>query len=307
MISQHIQRFLEENEPVDAADLPDDHAGMPKWRKRFEEQMVAVCRPAPDITTSVAEIGGVSGVWFEPPRARPDAPLLYLHGGGLITSSPRAHAGMIGEVARAAGRRTFAPDYRLAPEHPFPAQRDDVLNAYRGLLESGFDGHRIAVFGDSAGGGLALVLAMVARDLDLPAPLGVATLSAWTDLAHTSESCRTVADAVCTLAMLKKMAQWAAGRADLTDSRLSPLYGDFANLPPLLILAGELEALRDDSVRVANRARDAGVDVTLRLFPGLPHIWPWFVPEAPESVDAYRAVAGFFTDLESRHQDCNSA
>ncbi|HJT96220.1 MAG TPA: alpha/beta hydrolase [Mycobacterium sp.] len=299
MISQEIADFVATNTPLEAGHLPA-LSDFPLWRIEFDQQMTALNPLAADIGFRRGEVGGVPGAWFEPPEGRRDVVLLYLHGGGLITSSPTGHSGMIGEVARATGRLTWAPNYRLAPEHPFPAQRDDVIACYRGLLEQGYSAEQIVVVGDSAGGGLAVGLAMAIRDGGLPQPLGVVGLSSWTDLAHTGESIRTVADSVCTVDVLKLMASYVAGNADLCDPRLSPLYGDFTGLPPMLLMAGELESLRDDTVRAGRLAERAGVEVNVAILPGLPHIWPWFVPSAPESAQAYRTIASYIFTLEAR-------
>lgn len=299
MISQEIADFIANNTPLEAAHLPEP-ADFAPWRIEFDQQMSAVNPLASDIGFRMGEVGGVPGAWFEPPECRPDVVLLYVHGGGLITSSPTGHSGMIGEIARATGRLTWAPHYRLAPEHPFPAQREDVIACYRGLLDQGYSADQIVVVGDSAGGGLAVVLAMAIRDGGLPQPLGVVGLSSWTDLAHTGDSLRTVADPVCTVDVLKLMASYVAGDADLRDPRLSPLYGDFTGLPPMLLMAGEFESLRDDTVRVGQLAQRAGVEVNVAIMAGLPHIWPWFVPSAPESAQAYRTIASYIFTLEAR-------
>jgi acetyl esterase/lipase len=290
MTSEAIEKFIEQATPLEVAGIPDLES-FPAWRVEFDKVLGAGCPLASDIASRKGSLGGVRGMWFEPPEQLDHAVVLYLHGGGYMTSSPTGHAGMIGEVARATKRPTFAVDYRLAPENKFPAQRDDAIAAYRALLDKGFGGDQIVVVGDSAGGGLALVLAMAVRDLGLPRPLGVVMVSPWTDLSNSGESNTAIADPVFASDVLVKMAEFVAGDTDLRNPELSPLYGDFKGLPPLLFMAGEVEALRDDTVRAGRRAEEAGLDVTTLVLPGLVHVWPWFVPGAPESAQAHATIA----------------
>lgn len=297
-------------------------------------------------------LGGVPGEWAEG-RDPARVALLYLHGGGFVACSPRTHRPLTGWFARH-GFRVFAPDYRLAPEHPFPAAAEDAVAAWRGLVErEGMNGEgsrgdpplaaiqvgrssrsapgavpseavaaqavprgrwakaagssprphvRVAVAGDSAGGTLALAMMLALRDAGSPPPCAAALFSPATDLAGTGDSLRDNArrDAMFRPEGLRRLAAAYLGGADPRTPLASPLYGDLAGLPPLLLHAGEREMLRDDSVRLAERARAAGVEVELRVWPVVPHAWQFahaFVPEARRSLEVaaaflHRAASG---------------
>jgi acetyl esterase/lipase len=239
-------------------------------------------------------VGGVAGEW-----ARPDAAaghtLLYLHGGGYIACSPKTYRSLTGAYAKL-GFAVFTPDYRLAPEHPFPAAVEDAEAAWHGLVALGHAPETLTISGDSAGGGLAMALLLSLRDKGQALPAAAALFSPWTDLAATGAS---VAANVARESMLwgPNLAAGATlylGSADPTTPLASPLYGDIAGLPPLLIHVGNREILLDDSLRLAERARAAGVRVELRVWPVLPHVWQLlpFVPEAGESM---RLAAAFLT------------
>lgn len=214
-----------------------------------------------------------------------DAPtLVYLHGGGFLIGSPRAFRYVSRRFARA-GFNVFTPAYRLAPDHVYPAALDDVLRAYRALLAA--RPGPIVLAGDSAGGGLALSLMLRARDEGLPLPKAAALFSPWTDLAATGASLREneERDPLFTRRLILLGARAMLGRASGKDPLASPLYADLAGLPPLLVHASADEALRDDSTRLVTRARDAGVEAELELWPDVPHGWQLmgWIPEADES------------------------
>ncbi len=230
------------------------------------------------------------------PGASPDAPVvLYLHGGGFIACSPETHRSLVGSLVRRVRGRAFVPRYRLAPEHPFPAALDDAIAAYRYLLEGeGVAPAQLIVAGDSAGGGLALSLVLAVRDAGWPLPSAVVTFSPWTDLATTGPSLDENSERCAMFAgeTIRRAARFYVGEADPRSPRLSPLYGDYAGFPPLLMHAGSDEVLRDDTVRLAERAAAAGVPVELALWPRVPHVWQFFaavLPEARASLDAARA------------------
>ncbi|WP_336487838.1 alpha/beta hydrolase [Methylobacterium nigriterrae] len=238
------------------------------------------------------EPGSVGGIPCERVRrgAGEDRPrLFYLHGGGFIACSPRTHRPLTGYFAQR-GFDVFVPDYRLAPEHPFPAALDDALAAWRAVSAGG----PAVIAGDSAGGNLALALMLRARDAGLPLPRAAALFSPATDMLGSGQSYRTNAgrDAMFDPEGLRRLAPLYLAGADPAGPLVSPLYADLAGLPPLLVHVGERELLRDDSSRLAEAARAAGVSVDLTVFPVVPHVWQFahgFLPEARRSLDAAAA------------------
>ncbi len=222
-----------------------------------------------------------------------DAPvLLYLHGGGFIACSPETHRPLVSSLVRRIRGRAFVPRYRLAPEFPFPAALDDAKAAYRYLLDvERIAPAKIVIAGDSAGGGLALSLALAIRDAQWPTPAGIVAFSPWTDLAATGGSLDENSERCAMFAgdTIRRAARFYVGDGDPTSPLMSPLYGDFRGLPPMLVHASEDEVLRDDAIRVAETARRAGVEVELQLWPHVPHVWQFFagvLPEARASLDA---------------------
>lgn len=224
--------------------------------------------------------------------AAAEAPaLLYLHGGGFIACSPETHRSLVGSLVMRLGARAWVPRYRLAPEHPYPAALEDALGAYRHLLDVvGVNPARLVVAGDSAGGGLTLSLMLALRDRGWPLPAAVVTYCPWTDMAATGASLDENSERCAMFAgdTIRRAAPLYVGGRDPRDPLISPLYGDFRGLPPLLVHASTDEVLRDDAVRVAERAREHGVAVELQLWRGVPHVWQFFaavMPEARESLE----------------------
>jgi phosphinothricin tripeptide acetyl hydrolase len=233
--------------------------------------------------------------WLSPPGARADAVLLYLHGGGYVIGSPRSHRHLAAALARAAGTRALLLDYRLAPEHPFPAALDDAVAAYGWLLAGGVAPARIVTAGDSAGGGLTVATLLALRDRRLPRPAGGVCISPWVDLTNSAASYRSKAgvDPIVTLEAIAQLAQAYLGRTDAKLPLVSPLYADLRGLPPLLIHVGSDEVLLDDALGLAARAREAGVDVTVREWPAMIHVWHWFQPMLDEADQAIAEIGGF--------------
>ena len=211
------------------------------------------------------------GIGSGDPSLRPA--LLWAHGGGFVIGSPSTHAGFAGYVAQAAGADVYLPDYRLAPEHPFPAATDDVFSAYRQMLERGHDPKRVAIGGDSAGGALAILTALELTDMDLPTPAAMVLVSPVTDLGLSGGTIHSKrhADPLLRREWLADSYRKWAGPIPLTDGRVSPLYANLEGLPPTLIQVGEEEILLDDSLRFADRAWASGVEVELQRFPRLWH------------------------------------
>lgn len=251
--------------------------------------------PSPGAVFAPGELGGVPGEWAGSARrgASRDAErprLLYLHGGGFVGCSPLTHRPVTGAFARA-GICVFAPDYRLAPEHPFPAAIEDAVAAWTALSESG----PAAVAGDSAGGNLALALIVEARRLGLPMPAAAALFSPACDVLGRGASFRANArrDALFHPKFLEGLVPLYLGDGDPHDPRVSPVEADFSGFPPLLLHAAEREMLRDDAVQVAERARAAGVHVALSLWPVVPHAWQLAESVLPEGRRSLFEAAAF--------------
>lgn len=218
-------------------------------------------------------IGGIPGLELYPDAT--EGTLLYIHGGGYVIGSARTGASLADGLAGRAGLRAISIDYRLAPEAPHPAAVEDGLAAYRGLLDAGVEPDRLVLAGDSAGGGLTMATLLAARSAGLPQPAAVVLFSPWTDLTLSGATIETKLDAD---PLFDRAAlEWFAGRylggADPTDPLVSPAFADLAGLPPLLIQVGSREVLLDDSIRLAARAAEAEVEVTLEVGAELPHVF----------------------------------
>jgi epsilon-lactone hydrolase len=234
------------------------------------------------------------GEWLTPDTPS-DMTILYLHGGGYYFCSPATHRGIVFPFATRSGARTFSLEYRLAPEHPFPAALDDTLAAYRRLLADGVSPARLVIAGDSAGGGLALATLLALRDAGDPLPAGAVMFSPWTDLAATGASITTNEgrDPMFHGRAFAPAGKLYAGVSDVRHPYVSPLYGRFDRLPPLFFQVGDTEVLFDDSTRAAEKARAAGVSVELQIWPKMPHVFQMFAPFMPEANRALEEAAAF--------------
>jgi acetyl esterase/lipase len=271
------------------------HDSVKRWRRGLASAERFVPGPPAHTRTLAVDAGGMRADQIAGPASRDDRHVLYLHGGGFVSGSPALYRHLTWRIAAAARARVLALDYRLAPEHPFPAALDDALAAYRWLLAEGADPRRIAVMGDSAGGGLAFSLLLRLRDQGAPLPAAAVALSAWTDLALTGASLRlnAAADPMLNAEDLPKLAACYLASADPRDPYASPLYGDATGLPPTLIQAGSDEILHDDSTRMADRLRAAGCEVELEIWPRMPHAWHLFAPVLPEARRAIERIGAF--------------
>jgi len=269
-------------------------------RQRFE--LAGQFFPPPDGTRERdVVVGGVTAVEFLPSEYDDSRVLFYLHGGAYCIGSPRSHRGLISHLALRSGARAIAPDYRLGPEHAFPAAIDDALAAYRGVIASGVDPARLVVGGDSAGGGLALALLVALRDAGDPLPACAVLLSPWTDLelSGASMTTRAALDPMLNAAAAPEAVSRYLQGANARDPLASPLYADPRGLPPMLIQVGDHEILLDDSVRFAERARAVGVDVTLDIWPEMIHVWQFFAGNVPEADEAIGKLAAFISEHTS--------
>lgn len=240
-------------------------------------------------------LGGVPTEWINHPASGARGFVLYLHGGGYVTCSPRTHRSLTSRLARMARVCVAVPDYRLAPEHPHPAAVDDALAAYEGLLAQDIPPHNIIAGGDSAGGGLTLALALRIKAKGLPQPAGLMLLSPWTDLTLSGTSMRdpTVREWVLSPAFIAKAAQDYMAGQDLLTPTGSPLFADLTGLPPLFIQVGTDEVLLDDSTRLAQRASAQQVPTTLQIWPKMWHVWQMYGGQIPEADRAIQAMADF--------------
>jgi len=263
-------------------------------RGPFDDVMERV--PAPtDVTFEADTVGGISGFWAKPARSRKDAAIIHAHGGWFNFGTAHAYRNLVGQIASRAGADAFIPDYRLAPEHLFPAAIMDVEACYRGLVDKGIK--KIAVVGDSAGGNLALVLLSIAGAQAHKggiAPVGAVAISPVTDLALTGESyeTRAEADPYFTKSQAAGLIASYLGHADPKDPLASPLYRDLSGLPPVRVHVGDDEVLLDDSRRYVERAVQAGVDAELDVWMGMPHGFVTGIGQfdaARESLDAIGA------------------
>ena len=267
-------------------------------RKPYDALLEGVS-PRKDVTFEPGTVGDVPGLWVHPASSRPDEALLHLHGGWFHAGTAKAYRHLVGHIATRAGTRAFVPDYRLAPEHPFPAAVDDVLATYRGMDDSGI--RRIAVTGDSAGGNLALVLASCVAAKAVPAKaslVGAAAVSPVTDLTLSGATYETRADAdpYFTKHQVTDLVHSYLGNADANDPLASPLQGRLSGLPPIRIHVGDDEVLLDDSRRYVERAVAGGVDARLDVWTGMPHGFVAIIGPIRASAQALDAVGLFLTD-----------
>jgi monoterpene epsilon-lactone hydrolase len=273
-------------------------------RARYERGAARLFRPPGDAnfvadTVRRAEDGSLIEVLWAS-RGRPDRHrvILFLHGGVFLAGSTRTHRHLAACLAGAAGVRAALPEYRLAPEHPFPAALDDALCVYRHLLDSGYEAQHIALAGDSAGGGLAFSLLLKLVEQNLPGPACIVAFSPWVDMTMSRGSLRRYVrrGTMLPVRRFREVVSHYLQGAMTTNPLASPVYGVFEDPPPALITASKSEILRDDAVAMADRLREAGGDVALELWRDMPTAWPLFaglIPEADITITrAGRFIAG---------------
>ena len=259
-------------------------------------EALASIAPLPDdVTFEPVDAGGLPAEWVTAPGARRENVILYLHGGGYVMGSIKTHRELAARLSRAAAARVLLIEYRLAPEHPHPAAVDDATAAYRWLLGIGVAPSRMVIGGDSAGGGLTVATLVALRDAGQPLPAAGVCLSPWVDLEGVGESMATKAavDPMVQRDPLRKMAAMYLAGQDPRTPLAAPLYADLSGLPPLLIQVGTAETLLDDSIRLAERARKAGVAVSLETWEDMIHVWQAFASLLPEGQQAIERIAAF--------------
>jgi acetyl esterase/lipase len=241
-----------------------------------------------DVTVEKTRIAGVRGEWISAPNARKDRVLFYLHGGAYCLGSCDSHRGLASRLARACESRALVIEYRLAPEHPFPAALEDSTAVYRELIRSGVRPENMVIGGDSAGGGLTMATLLTLRDEGDPLPASAVLLSPWTDLEGTGESMKTRADVEPWLDPEKshQVAKLYLRDLDPRHPLVSPIYADLRGLPPMLVHVGNDECLLDDSVRLVERAKEAGVETEFKIWDEMWHVFHGFpIPEARQAIE----------------------
>ena len=266
------------------------HLDIETWRKDMRATEKFVPRPPARSQTTKVNAGRLTFHRVTTEASRVERHVLYLHGGAYVSGAPAYYRHFTWRIADAAKASVWALEYRLAPEHPFPAALEDAVAGYHWLLDNTPDPRRLFVMGDSAGGGLALCLLLKLRDDGRPLPAAAVAMSPWTDLALTglSLTSNAAADPMLNADDLPELARYYLAGADPRTPYASPLYGDPAGLPPVLIQVGSDEILKDDAVRMAEKLRQHNPHTRLEIWPRMPHVWQLFVPVLPE---AHRAIA----------------
>ncbi|MBL6690877.1 MAG: alpha/beta hydrolase [Pseudomonadales bacterium] len=263
----------------------------------IREQMSQPLGKTPEkVAVEPVDAGGVVAEWVSWPGCSPSATIIYFHGGGYVFGSPAGHRDIAWRLSKEGGVRVLMVDYRLAPEHPFPAAVEDATAVYRWLLEQGTDPAEIVVSGDSAGGGLAVSLMVNIRNLGLPQPKAAVLLSPWADMTATSDSMtrNANADAVLSPEAIRRFAELYIGHdRDPKAPLASPVFADLSGMPPVLILVGDTEVLLSDSEQLAAKLREAGGEVTLNVWPGMQHVFPILARILPEAKQAVRDISAF--------------
>jgi monoterpene epsilon-lactone hydrolase len=249
-------------------------------RRRAFDGFATIFPPAADVTIEPLLLGGVTAEQSRTPGDDAAAAILYVHGGGYAFGSLDSHRHVVTEVGRAAGVPVYALHYRLAPEHPFPAPVEDTVAAYRGLLAQGIAPGRIALVGDSAGGGLVVAALVAFREAGLPQPACGWTISPWIDLEALGDSMtgNAASDPSVQREPILDLARLYLAGADPRSPLAAPLHADLKGIAPLLIQVGSIETLLDDAIRLAGRAAAAGVPIRLDVWPEMPHVWHLFHP-----------------------------
>lgn len=279
--------------PRTGMSIPERRATMDAWDKAYPV--------ADDVTVASAKVAEVPVEWITAPNASEDAVLLFLHGGGYVIGSPDSHRHLVANLSEETGLQGLLVDYRLAPEDPFPAAVEDAISVYAALLTHGFEAEEIVVAGDSAGGGLVIAMMLAIRDANLPLPAAGICLSPWNDLTGTAKSLETNAsvDPTVTKESLDFFAGEYLGEEDAQNPYASPLFGDFTGLPPLLIQVGSVEVLLDDAVMLAERAKEAGVSVTLEVWDEMIHVWHRYYPVLQEAREANARIGEYVRGIVS--------
>lgn len=294
MASQELQMVID---MLRATLRLDAERSFEEMRADMAAATTAMPLPA-DVEFQPVTAGGVPAEWTRVPGAARDRAVLYLHGGGYCIGSIATHRQLVAGLSQAAGAQVLSLDYRLAPEHPHPAAVEDATAAYRWLVREGLRPQRLAIAGDSAGGGLTLAALLALRDAGDPLPAAGVCLSPWTDMTASGESMTSKAavDPMVQRPALLQMAAAYVGTGDPRGPLVSPLFARLEGLPPLLLQVGTAETLLDDSTRLAERARAAGVEVTLEAWDEMIHVFQAFAFLLPEARQAIERIGSFLSE-----------
>jgi monoterpene epsilon-lactone hydrolase len=249
----------------------------------------------PNVEVKQTTVGNIAAEWLRPVGTTDNRAVLYLHGGAYTMGSCTTHRALASRIAIASQTPALLPEFRLAPEYPFPAALEDGVAIYRWLIEQGISPQKMVVAGDSSGGGLAIALTVLLRDKDVPLPAAITCLSPWADLELTGESLTTRAqvDPMCSLEESQYHAVHYIGKHDARAPLVSPIYADLHGLPPILIQVGDREILLSDAIRLTERARKDGVDAELEVWDGMWHVWHLFARYVPEGQRAIDKIGAF--------------
>lgn len=270
------------------------NSGIEERRQKLDKAASRLKMPKNSIVESF-QIDGMYAEWLSLPDIHNDYVILYLHGGGYEYCSVHTHRTLAAGIGKAAGVKVLIPEYRLAPEHPFPAAIEDAVRVYHWLLEQGYQSSNIIFAGDSAGGGLCLAAALVLRDQNKPLPAAIVCLSPWVDLTSGGESYakNKEVDPYLNVEGVRKVASEYAGRESLDHPLISPVFADLTGLPPIFIQVGSHEILQSDAELLADKARKAGVPVSIKLWKGMWHVWQMSGELLPESRRAIQEIGEF--------------
>lgn len=285
--------------------LMDNHTAF-----RAEKERIFSRVPCPkSVKVKYFDIDGLESARFIPKKSKyAHKIVLYLHGGGYTSGSIKSHAGLIGKIATETGIPHLAINYRLAPEHTYPAALDDALTAYLWLLEKEhFNSQDIIIMGDSAGGGLALATLLKIKAMGMSKPLAAVVLSPWTDLTVSGDSALSnpEKDPILDVAKAREWGQWYAGDSSLEHPFISPVFGDLSNLPPILIQVGTDEILLSDAVRFATFAAMQDSEVTLTIEEDMSHVWHFFWQYIPEAKTAIKNIAQYLDKQITQKEQIN--
>jgi len=297
MSSEDIKKIRE----LIAAQPPRDKLSIDE-RRKFMDSWNELHPVPDDISVAAARIADIPVEWISAPNSRDDGVLLYLHGGGYVIGSPNSHRHLVGKLSAESGLQGLLVDYRLAPEHPFPAAVEDALSVYASLLTHGYEPEQVAVAGDSAGGGLVIAMMLAVKDAKLPQPAAGICISPWTDLTQTADSFLSNAefDPTVSKQSLDYFAELYIADEDIKNPYASPLFGDLTGLPPLLVQVGSIEVLLDDSTQLVERAKDSGVSAMLEVWEEMIHVWHRYYPLLREGREANARIGEFIRGIMSK-------